>query len=155
MSELPTDEQDESSNSGIQTEINTEVSYEGKGTVYAVQTVKEGDRRVDWKIGHVDGTFAEGIDYYYKGELFCSDDLQKMSMNAPLGKYKDETFHELLDSDLSTDDGKLIEKKVYDLDGVDAAEWATGYLDGKMLPETILDEWWEDMKSLHDEEKLE
>lgn len=155
MTELPTDDQDESRSEEIQTEIKAEVSHEGKGTVYAVQTVKQGDRRVDWKIGHIDGTFAEGTDYYYKGELFHSDDLQKMPENAPLGRFQDETFYELLDSDISMDDGKLIEENVYDLDGIDTAEWATEYLDGAMDPETILDEWWGDAKLLYDEGKLE
>jgi hypothetical protein len=152
---MPTDGQDDPRNEEIETEIKTEVSQEGKATVYAVQIVKEGNRRVDWKIGHIDGTFAEGTDYYYKGELFHSEGLQKIPENGPLGKYKDQRFHELLDSDISMDDGKLTEKNVYDLDGVDAGEWATGYLDGNMLPETILDEWWEDVKSRHDEGELE
>ncbi|SEH56303.1 hypothetical protein SAMN05192561_10762 [Halopenitus malekzadehii] len=156
MTELPTDDQDESKTEEIQTEINTNVSHKGKGTVYAVQTVMEGNRRVDWKIGHIDGTFAEGSDYYYKDELFHSNDLQKMSENGSLGKkIKNKTFYELLESDISTDGGKLTEKKVYDLNRVDAAEWATEYLDGNMRPEIILDEWWEDMKSLYDEGELE
>jgi len=138
----------------IHTEISTEVSNEGQGTVYAVQTVQQGDRRVDCKIGHVDRIFAEGAEYYYKGEVFHTDALTQLPENAPRGRYKDDTFHELIDSDSSIEDGKLTETFVYDLDGVDTAEWAKEYFDGQMqmLPETLLEEWWEDKKSRYEEE---
>jgi len=144
------DDYDGMSTDDIHTEISTQVSHEGRGTVYAVQTVRQGDRRVDWKIGHIDGTFAEGADYYHKGEVFHTDPLETLPENAPLGKYKNETFYELIDSTVSTEDGKLIETYVYDLDGVDTAAWAREYLDGHMLPDTLLDEWWVDKKSRYD-----
>jgi len=143
----------EASSEEIIVEFDTDVEFEGqKGTVYAVQTVRQGDRRTDWKVGHVDGSYAEAFDHYYKGELFESNELVKITENGPLGKYKDDRFYPLLDSDYSQGDGEMTESKTYDTEGIDASEWAVGYMDGNFMPETILDEFWEEAKSDYDED---
>ena len=134
----------------ISSEILTEVEFDDEpGTVYAVQRVEKGEKRVDWKIGHIDGTFAEGHDFYDEGEMFESGQLQTMPENGPSGRYKDTKFHELLDFEVSVEDGKMIERRVYDVDGVDTSKWAIRYLDGSFLLETILDEWWGDAWERH------
>lgn len=154
MADPSSDDHKDLSTDDIHTEISTEVSHEGQGTVYAVRTVKQGDRRVDVKIGHIDGTFAEGAEYYYKGDIFHTDALTQAPRNAPRGRYTDDTFHELLDTDSSIEDGKLTETFVYDHDGVDTANWATEYFDAGLLPATLLDEWWDETKSLCDNDQL-
>lgn len=152
MADPSANNQNDASTADIHTEISTEVSHEGRETVYAIKAVTQGDRRVDWKIGHIEGTFAEGAEYYYEGEVFHTDPLQRLPENAPLGRFKDDTFHELIGSNSSIEDGKLTETYVYDLEGVDSATWAEEYVDVQMLPETLLDEWWEDKRSHHDDE---
>jgi hypothetical protein len=142
-------DQNDASTADIHTEISTEVSHEGRGTVYAIKTVTQGDRRVDWKIGHIEGTFAEGAEYYYKGDDFHTDPLQRLPENSPRGRFKDDSFHELIDSDSSIEDGKLTETYAYDFEGVDSATWAEEYVDIQMLPETLLNEWCEDKISHH------
>jgi hypothetical protein len=84
-------DQNDASTADIHTEISTEVSHEGRGTVYAIKTVTQGDRRVDWKIGHIEGTFAEGAEYYYKGDDFHTDPLQRLPENAPRGRFKHDS----------------------------------------------------------------
>lgn len=127
----------------IHDEVLTNVDFpDEKGTVYAVRRVEQGSRRIDWKVGHIDGTYAEAVDLYHDGEELDIDPLQTVPENGPMGMYKDSTFHELLDAETKVEDGKLITKEVHDLDGIDAVEWAAGKVEGAFAAETILDEWW-------------
>lgn len=153
MADQDSDAEDRATQEEIRIDITTDVEFEDEeGTVYAIQTVEEGDRRVDWKIGHIDGTFAEGTDYYYEGERFDRAEFTKMPENAPSGKYKDDRFYELFDLESSFDDGEVTVSKTYDTDGVDTDDWAVKKLEGAFYPETILDEWWEDAMEHHREE---
>jgi len=137
-----TDESKEN-NGEIHDEVLTNVDFpDEKGTVYAVRRVEQGSRRIDWKVGHIDGTYAEATDLYHHGEELDINPLEKIPQNAPSGKYKDSTFHERLDGETKVEDGKLITKEVHDLDGIDAVEWAADKINGAFTAETILDEWW-------------
>ena len=141
--------QESEENTGeIHDEVLTDVDFpDEEGTVYAVRRVEQGSRRIDWKIGHIDGTYAEAIDLYYNGEELDIQPLQTVPENSPLGMYKDSTFHELLDGETKVEDGKLISRKVYDLDGIDAVEWAADKVETTFMAETILDEWWAEPSS--------
>lgn len=146
-------ESPESGTEAINSEILTDVEFEDEpGTVYAVRRITQGDRRVDWKVGHIEGTFAEGYDCYHEGELFERGPLQKIPENGPTGRYKDTTFRPLLHMDTSIEDGKMTIKKVYDADQADASEWATGFIEASMLAETIMGEWWGDAWDRHTSE---
>jgi len=129
-------------NEELRTEVKTDVEFDGEGTVYAVKTVQQGKRRVDSKMGHIDGTFSEGTDYYYDGELFYTTGFYKVPENAPSGRYKDDTFHELLDGDISFDDDRMIRTGEYDLEGVDTSEWAKERLEGATFPQELLHDTW-------------
>jgi hypothetical protein len=153
MSEDQTNTHDESQEEEFQTEVKTDVSYEGEGTVHGVLTVQQGDRRADFKIGHIDGTYAAGDDYYHKGELFYSTGFTMLPENAPSGEYRDDTFKELLEADVSVKDGRLVDERVYDAEGVDTTEWATSRLEAE-YPNELL-EAWEYAKSKHDDGELE
>lgn len=146
MTEPPSDSDNKSNSHEIRTEKKTEISHSGEGTVYAILTVEQGKRRVDWKIGHIDGTFAEGFDNYYDGDLFFTNDFTAIPENAPSGKYKDDKIYRLEESDASVEDGEVTITEVYDTEGIDATEWALDYFD-TMLPETIIDEWWREDKA--------
>lgn len=146
MTEPASDSNNNSNSSEIRTEKKTEISHSGEGTVYAILTVEQGKRRVDWKIGHIDGTFAEGIDNYYDGELFFRNDFTAIPENAPSGKYKDDKIYRLKEGDASVEDGEVTITKEYDTEGMDATEWALDYFDS-MNPETIMDEWWREDKA--------
>jgi len=136
-------QESEENNGEIHDEVLTDVDFpDEKGTVYAVRRVEQGSRRIDWKIGHIKGTYAEAIDLYHNGEELDINPLEKIPENGPSGRYKDSTFHELLDAEMNIEDGKIISKKVHDLDGIDAVEWAAGKAEGAFMAETILDEWW-------------
>ena len=140
MTDPSANNQNDASTVEIHIEISTEVSHGGRGTVYAIKTVTQRHRRVDWKIRHIEGTFAEGAEYYYKRDDFYTDPLQRLPENAPRGRFKDNSFHELIDSDSSIEDGKLTEAYAYDFEGVDSATWAEEYVDIQMLPETLLND---------------
>jgi len=133
----------------VQVDIRTNVSHDGEGTVYAVQTAKRGKYRVELKIGHIDGTYAEGSEYYFDGESFYSS-FYKVPENGPSGKYHDDTFYELLESDTTVEDGKLIEKYVHDADGVDVAEWASNRFELDWMADT-----WSDAITHHTEGQSE
>lgn len=137
------DSDSETHSEEIHDEVITDIEFPSeKGTVYAVRRVEQGSRRIDWKVGHINGTYAEGIDLYYDGEELDVSPLTEMPENGPLGMYKDSSFHELLDGETEIEDGKLTVKKVYDADGIDAVEWAAGKVESAFRAETILDEWW-------------
>ncbi|MFY4815059.1 hypothetical protein ACOJIV_20540 [Haloarcula sp. AONF1] len=126
----------------IQTEIKTAVEYDGEGFVYAVKTAQQGQRRVDFKIGHIDGTYAEGYEYYYDGEVFYTSEMTKVPENAPSGRYKDTEFYELMDADASVTDDTITETKEYDKEGVDTDNWAEDRLEGSLTASELLEEDW-------------
>lgn len=139
----------------IQTEIRTDVEYEGEGTVYAVKTAQQGDRRVDFKIGHIDGTYAEGFEYYHDGNTFTSTGLYKVPENAPSGRYKNSKFYELIEMDVSFTDDTIIETKEYDREGVDTTEWAKERLDLDLTASEVLEDDWLNSAQNHLEDELE
>lgn len=126
----------------IQTDIRTAVEYDGEGTVYAVKTAQQGRRRVDFKIGHIDGTYAEGFDYYLDDEIFYTSEMTKIPENGPSGRYKDDKFYELIDGDISMTDDTIIETTEHDRDGVDADEWAEEHLELDPTASEILEDDW-------------
>ena len=153
MTEIPVENGNRSPSEEIHTEIKTDVDFEGEGTVYAIETVQQGDRRLDWKMSHIDGTYAEGFDYYYKGELFKRVEFEELPQDAPSGRYKDDRFHELLDGEVRIEDGRMIETKEYDAEGVDTTDWAIRRFGGSIIgPQTILEEWYESYKEDYEAE---
>ncbi|WP_147587320.1 hypothetical protein [Halorubrum lipolyticum] len=145
----------EDSKEGVQTEIRTDVEYEGEGTVYAVKTAQQGKRRVDFKIGHIDGTYAEGLEYYYDGESFNSTGMYKVPENAPSGRYKDDKFYELIDGDISLTEDSIIESKEHDRQGVDTTEWAKERLEWKPTASEVLNDDWVNSAQDHFEDEFE
>lgn len=145
MSDNSDEQHTDSEADDIITKTITDMTFDDEpGTVYAVHRVTQGPRRVDWKVGHIDGTFANGWEFYHEGDQFEGGPLETAPGNAMSEKYKDTRVHELLKSEIEVEDGKMIQTKVYDLDGVNATDWAISYVTGNYLPETILYELWED-----------
>lgn len=131
----------ESPDEDIHDEIITDVAFPDEdGTVHALRRIVQGDRRVDWKMGHIDGTFAEASDYYYDGEMFEQNPIVTIPENGPSGRYTDEKFYETLDVEPDFEDGDVT--IIHDEEGADAVERAVVQLEGSMGAETILDEWW-------------
>lgn len=150
------DEHDvEDSNENVRIEIRTDVEHEGEGTVYAVKTAQQGRRRVDFKIGHIDGTYAEGIEYYRDDEVFTSTGMYKISENAPSGRYNDDKFYELIEMDASVTDNTITESKEYDRQGVDTTEWAKERLEGDLTASEVLEDDWLNSAQDHFEDELE
>lgn len=139
----------------VQTDIRTAVEHDGKGTVYAVKTAKQGRRRVDFKIGHIDGTYAQECEYYIDGEIFYTSEMTKVPQNAPSGRYKNDKFHELTDGDISMTEDTITETKEYDRDGIDTDEWAEERLEYDTTASEILEEDWPIRAQDHLEEDLE
>lgn len=152
MTEQSSDANDETRIESVQSEVLSDVEYEGEGEILAGRTAEQGDRRLVWKIGYKEGDFAEATDLYHKGELLDEGKLRKMPENAPSGTFDENGDFRPLENMGATDDGEIVCEYGPATDGV---EWAVEYLEGGGLtPETLLDEIWENMKEQYDEGTL-
>lgn len=117
--------------------IRTDIEFDGKGTVYGVETVRHGDRRHDWKMGHIDGTYAEGEDLYYKGELFHSTEFSKNPQEHLFGKFEDDAFYELIDRDHESGEDEYGDRQ-------DASNWVVQRFGLSIIePKVRLNEWYQ------------
>jgi hypothetical protein len=121
MVEKSNDAGDDSHNKPIQSEIMTDLEFEGEGDVLAARIAEQGDRKIVWKIGHKDGDFAEATDLHYEGVLLHKVELMKLTQNAPAGRFNENgDFPPLEDMDL-TGDGDI---KYEHGPATDSVEWA-------------------------------
>lgn len=117
--------------------IRTDIEFEGEGTVYGVETVQQGKRRIDWKIGHIGGTYAEGWDCYYEGEMFHRAEFKKIPSNGEIGKYEDDGFYELIERDHESGDDEYGDRQ-------NASNWVVRRFGTSVTyPETRLEEWYQ------------
>lgn len=135
----------------IHTEISTGDEYDGPGVTLAILTIERGERRLDYRIGYRNQSFAETHDLYHHEKLLHQGELKHMP-DRPNGKFAGGTYHELLDASIKLEDDKIIEKKVWEREGTDDAEWAKGYLKSAVYPEEEIGEVWDVLKQKHDKE---
>lgn len=137
----------------ICTEIRTGVDYDGAGVTLAVKTIKRGDRRMDFRVGHLCRRYAETYDLYYQGELLHQGKLET-ERDRPTGGFLGGTYHEELDGSIEVEDDKIIETTVWEREGVDEMEWAERYIEYAVDHEDVIGEMWEVMKNEYDVGKL-
>lgn len=130
----------------IHTEIKTDVQYDEQGKTLAVQTVEQGKRRLDWRVGFKNGSFAEAHDLYFDEELLHSPTELGEISEWPSGKLTEENEFLPLEDMVTDSDGDIHREYGDAQDGVALAIQIIESED----PQTILNEWWEDMKEMHD-----
>lgn len=134
----------------IHTEIKTDVQYEEQGKTLAVQTVKQSKRRLDWRVGFKDGSFAEAHDLYFNKKLLNRPDELRSISEWPNGKLNDKNEFFPVE-EMKVDSGGEIQREYGD--GQDGVQMGIQIINSEN-PEIILEEWWEDMKERYDNSSL-